>query len=343
MIDSQEETLTRILGAVAQDPAPPCAVDIAAVVNDGHRDRRRRRALTAGAMALLLAAGTAALTLPLRRVQQPDTRVHHAMVDPRDPLFVDAQFGWLPASMTDTTANSDRSPHVAMLWAKPPNAPSAGGGPSLTVNVYPKGQSPLVQRPDELDGLDGKGSPAPDVNGRPAYWKVGSLKAAPQLTLYWQSTDGQWVELSDALDPMISKADLLRVAADLTVATMSAPMPFYIAHSAGISVVSAEEETRGGGHRTASKAIFSITTTFGPGSSYTFDISAHTGAPPIFPSLPPQAEPNAGATHLCATERGLDICVTTFGPTPTAALRTALDHIVPLGTDLSRWTTDVLR
>jgi hypothetical protein len=347
VIDDQEEALAWALGALVQDPAPPCAVDIGAVVAAGRRSRRRRRTFVAATLAVLLAVGAAALTLPSRRVQQPDTHSRHAVLDPHDPLRVDAQFGWLPPSMRSVSTGSSLEPKVAnprQVWATSADLLTDTTGPRLVLYAFPKGVDPQVTPADDPYVTGQNAGLAPEVNGRQAYWRSSLPKRPAALELRWLSPDGTWVELVSFGAPEISKSDLLHVASDVTVESTSLPMPFFVTHSTGIRVMNASEQVSLRGQHALAGPVFTLSLAFGSEYVYYFTVSAHTGAPPI--AVPVQsalAERNSRSSQLCSTQRGLDICVKTLGPEPAAGLRAALDHIQPVGPDHKSWTTDVLR
>jgi hypothetical protein len=350
MIDDREEVLTRALEGLAGDPAPPCRVDIGAVVTEGRRGRRRRRTVGAATAAVLLAVGTAALALPTRQVQPPDSRIHQAGLDPRDPLAVDARFGWLPPSMhslvsVDSFRPSGVTDPQLRVTTTDPRSPESGSG--LNLIVFPQGQDPRSSPDPYLPGTLSTTS-APKVDGRRAYW-LAAVPQAPQpplalLALRWQSADGRWVDLI-AEGSALTKSDLLHVASQTTLAGQSLPMPFYLAHSSGTQVQQESEAQSLAGQASAQGPVFTLSLSLsGGGYVYYLTVSPHIGGPPLaLPQLPAEAQRNLRPSRLCETERGLDLCVMAFGPDSTSHLRGVLDHVQPLGTDPDNWTTDVLR
>ncbi|MBC3844344.1 hypothetical protein GXW82_41865 [Streptacidiphilus sp. 4-A2] len=74
--------------------------------------------------------------------------------------------------------------------------------------------------------------PAPDVDGRQAYWASSSATDAlddDRPMLRWRTADGRWAELTASGFPAQGlEQTMLRTAAGITLGTRPVPLPFYI-------------------------------------------------------------------------------------------------------------------
>lgn len=82
----------------------------------------------------------------------------------------------------------------------------------------------------------------------------------------------------------------------------------------------------------------------GPGRYFVTDITPD--GPTATPSVPPGFPTGRVGPHACRTGNGLNICVAPLQEVemldPVGGMEGWLDRVTLLGTDESRWTTDVL-
>ena len=352
----QEEFLAGALGVLVQDPPAVCEVDIAQAVRVARRRMRRRRAGVGGVALALAAAVAVGLVAAPARSAGPATGKEHSVVDPRDPVTADADFGWLPPGMRSTDSLS--APGTGMGREAIATAGTAGPHtPTLTLYLYPQGVDPAQGNTSVLPGWT-VGAQAPDVNGRAAYWLKSTNPEDVMAVLRWRAADGRWAEMRAANMPARGlSGSMLRTAASVTVGERSAPMAFTVNGLPGLRMFQASvtvTELDGRQALTDDLLAFSLAGKDGSSPAYYLTVSPHTGAPPLaFPALGTQASANSGLVRTCTTAHGLDACLVAFGihgpgttPPDLAALgglKGLLNRVTLLGPDPRSWTTDVLR
>jgi len=357
----QQDFLAGALGVLVQDPPAPRGVDIAEAIRVGRRRRVRRRGAAAGGLALAVTAAIAAgaMVSPPSSAD-PATGMNHVVVDSRDPVTADADFGWLPPGMRWTTFAT--RPKAAMgseiiATDAQPDSPASSAS-TLTLYVYPKGTDP-AKADQAISPWWTYKAAAPPVNGRPAYWLKSSNPGQTTAVLRWQAADGQWAELQAAgtTTPTPTSA-MLRTAAAVTVQEHSVPLPFTIQRLPGLGVFAASSTLVQGDGRQAlddSSIGFTLMDKQDSSPAYYLTVSPHTGgAPQSYPALSKQAIKNGGGfTQVCTTAHGLDACieapadlVSRNSPPNLVAiggLKGLLSRVTLLGPDPRDWTTDMLR
>ncbi|WP_037603316.1 hypothetical protein [Streptacidiphilus rugosus] len=136
MIDEREELLTRALGALAGDPAPPCRVDIGSVVAAGRRDRGRRRVWKVGSAAalagvvigagLVIHHGDDVESTPAHRPHKslrapapvPALALTLTPDDPHQVLKPGGQAGIVLMKITNTTGAAEQFTGLVSFWPK---------------------------------------------------------------------------------------------------------------------------------------------------------------------------------------------------------------------------------
>lgn len=205
-----EAGLRAELNRTAGSDGPPSRVNLAAAMTAGRRQRRLRNARTggsvlaasavAGAMAAMLALHGPPARQPAASTTTSRPPVQDALAPNRfDPLVPYAAFGRLPAGWHVGQKSSFRGNDLmATSTAKwlylPVWAPDGGG--ELTVYATGQCQSAARTLHCDLQNLSWqKLGPAPDVNGRPAYW-LGEAGTGPGFTMIaWQYAPGAWAVL----------------------------------------------------------------------------------------------------------------------------------------------------
>ncbi|SEL67446.1 hypothetical protein [Streptacidiphilus jiangxiensis] len=362
--DLQEHSLTLELGALAHAAdAPPSRVDIPAAVQSGRRLRRRRRRVRLGATALALTAVTVGALLagpghaptpvpadvqrgPADGWQGPARWHLPGRVDPHDPIRSTAQFGWLPpgAGAKGYTQTGWRSDALASGKA----APGAEMRETFRLFVYPRGVDPAVK--GARDPAMKYRLPAPDVNGRRAYWatsNAGQPVSTMESLLRWQSADGRWVELTAQYVPVPGQErTLLRIAASATVADSAVPVPVSITD---LPEGSTGDDSGFGMDNWLSDDTSDTNWSVAIGwQLHGYDISL-TAAPYTEATDQQLRQLASHEQQACETVKGLDVCLTHNGPDKAPAALTAvgglkglLKHVRVFGLDPANWTTHVL-
>ncbi|MFI6850634.1 hypothetical protein OG535_15190 [Kitasatospora sp. NBC_00085] len=345
MTNNEHQNLTGRLNSLADEPAPPSAVDTGwAVVRGRVRLRRRRRAVFGAAAVVTAAVLTGSLMIrpagdaatpaaPTTLVAASSGQASSAPRAGTDPFFTEVRFGWLPE------------------WAKGPGGIGYGyadalGADHTSAKVWTKGQSTanlslsLAPGTAEPPHVGQHPVPAPAVDGRSAYWLVSDnpLPVDP-LTLRWLTASGRWAQL-DAYSPKEAKPEemMLRVAAEARFGRTDLPLPVHLTGLPAAFKVTAvsllrpsaviDEPWRISLVLTAEKRQVQI-------------MVQPEGAEPAI--APPGTDPRE-----CKVEQGVRICASTApGANPTleatGGLPGLLSTIGAVGADESAWTTDVLR
>ncbi|MFF1909418.1 hypothetical protein [Kitasatospora sp. NPDC058218] len=345
MTNNEHRNLTGRLNSLADEPAPPSAVDTGwAVVRGRVRLRRRRRAAFGAAAAVTAAVLTGSLLIqpsgdadtpaaPAALVAASSAPSSATPSAGTDPFFTEAQFGWLPE------------------WAKGAGGIGYGyadalGSDHTSAKVWTRGQSTanlsltLAPGTAEPPHVGQHTVPAPAVDGRSAHWLVSDnpLPVDP-LTLRWLTASGRWAQL-DAYAPKEAKPEemLLRVAAGARFGRTDLPLPVRLTGLPAAFKVTAvsllrpsaviDEPWRVSLVLTAEKRQVQI-------------MVQPEGAEPAI--APPGTDPRA-----CEVEQGVRICASTApGANPALEAIGGLPGVLSMtgavGADESTWTTDVLR
>lgn len=248
--------LTAGLSSLVDSPAPPSAMNVALARRTGHAIRRRRTATRSTAAAAAAAAVLGAVLLPgigHRSGPPPGsdptaspgaTATVRPVLTGTDPLVTTLSFGWLPDGVTTASYDWADQPDLIQNVAADGATLNAGGDTTeLNLTVLPVGQT---FPPAKLKGaIDAPQIPAPDVNGRPAYWThaPGSSAAANDgLTeLRWELAAGQWAQLDSTFGSDTSAAQtptIYRVAQGVRYGgSAQVALPFHLDHApAGLSL-----------------------------------------------------------------------------------------------------------
>ncbi|MFI6518532.1 hypothetical protein ACIBF1_23455 [Spirillospora sp. NPDC050679] len=184
------------LDGLADAPRPgPSRVDVAAAVAKGRRTRRLRRAATGTGLAAAVALGAVVVVdLPGGDPERPAVSSSTASgVAYPNPIMQPATFGWLPKGYQLTQVTADRQNGATVEFGV--SAPGRVFGISLMVHG-PGQEPPIAKLPG---GKPGRRTPAPSVNGRPAFWTIepggpGSDQVPAEFR--WQYAPGRWAELT---------------------------------------------------------------------------------------------------------------------------------------------------
>lgn len=270
------------IGSLLEDAAPPSTMDVALARRKGRAIKNRRRAVAVGSglavsgiAAALVAAG---LTGPNRSpglgagagtatgtslntytpvpsagavtptpstsalaISSPPVPTNtYAVLSGTDPIVSSVAFGWLPAGLW--TDGLNWSSGTGAVKSTMLIAGTAGGNPQFNLSVLPPGQSPATSWDN------GTTSPAPDVNGRTAYWAgavPGSSAAAGngQLILEWEYAPNSWAALTSQTGDTTSTgvATIYQVAENVKYNQhVASASPFRLAQApAGIPLANA--------------------------------------------------------------------------------------------------------
>ncbi|MFI8086511.1 hypothetical protein ACIF6L_37675 [Kitasatospora sp. NPDC086009] len=346
MTNNEYQNLTGRLSSLADEPAPPSAVDTAWAVVRGRSRLRRRRGAAWGAAAAVTAAavlggslltrpagGTATPEAPGTLVAASSPQVSSAARTGTDPFFTEARFGWLPDSLNAAGgigygyADALGAEHTsAKVWTKGQSTPN------LSLSLAPGNAEPAHVGRHTV--------PAPPVDGRSAHWLVSDnpLPVDP-VTLSWETASGRWAQL-DAYAPKEARPEetLLRIAAGARFGRTDLPLPVYLTGLPAAFKVSAvsllrpsaviDEPWRVSLALTAEKLSVDVM------------VQPETAEPAV---APPGADPRE-----CEVDKGVRICVSTrSGANPAleaiGGLPGLLAKIRSVGADEGAWTVDVLR
>ncbi|MBO3749479.1 hypothetical protein J5X84_25665 [Streptosporangiaceae bacterium NEAU-GS5] len=317
------------LNKLAETPAPPMNLDVAAARGRGRRRLRHRRiAVACGTAAVALAVG---LTVsPILRLFEGSQATTPAVTlsDGPNPLIAHASFGWLPDWIVGVGYQA--GPHGDQVLAR-------GTGdlePRIILSLYPS--EPDLE--DFADGGEQIAVSAGPVNGRSAYWLTHN--AADPLNdgdswLRWQTPDGQWAELHAyylGLDEPESTLVLLHVAAGVRIDEQPVALPIHISDLPSdfrIREASLWRPQLEGTGAWELQLFYSV-----GGSQVLIDVS-------------PQGTKREPPKASCTRANGLDLCVQDAGghPPPLVAIggpEALLGRITSLGPDEHHWTTRVI-
>ena len=216
-----EAGVRALLARVADDPAPPSRVDIAAARQRGRRRIRRHRAalaaapLAAAAAVALVVSGVIPASLGHGRgSRQPGPTVPASRFNPVLPY---AAFGWLPAGFTTAAGTGMGGTDQTSTLSATLTVGDRATGRLLTLTVHAAGAcrrtGPLRERmlaqhgrrtsfvkltfPHGLSCRDGIGNtnkiplpaPAPEVRGGTAFYLLGG-------GLAWEYAPDSWAQLA---------------------------------------------------------------------------------------------------------------------------------------------------
>ncbi|MFB6893684.1 hypothetical protein ACFCX4_30690 [Kitasatospora sp. NPDC056327] len=343
------------LTALADAPAPESRLDTARAIRTGRTRLRRRRAGAIGAVAaVLLGAMVAGAALPSGGPETPrpaDGTTALPWFGPdtgRDPMTVDATFGWLPPGFDQFEYNAHPNRGRLDITVRGPKAASTGLlDPSISLALFAPGeQPPTPRRGQDVPSFLIDTAP---VNGRPAYWR-GTRPDNPtnpggQRILRFLAPDGRWAELTAVyLDESVQEKELPRIAAGVRTTRKTAALPFTVTN------LPPEYSSKDGyfsvGTAAAGGYPWMASLTYFLGDGYVTLVARPDVTPDPAYDNPPQPGQEASPS-VCKIQRGLRLCAgSAQGDAPFAAaggLQGWLDRVTGLGTDPAGWTTDVLR
>ncbi|MFJ5118627.1 hypothetical protein [Kitasatospora sp. NPDC088548] len=353
MTTDEPRDLTEQLIALADQPAPPTALDTAwAIVQGRARLRRRRRAAVGAAAAATVVALAASLLLqapggapaPAVPVVSPSPPMTYLGAD---PLTTEVRFGWLPDWVGGRTGISYNPPDAEIIGPSDADGHIAARGkgsdaPQILLSLYPAGSEPVERDPG---GWPLAEEEAPPVNGKKAYWALPRSDREPNaVMLRWLTPSGRWAEITahGGRPEDVSRDVLHRVAADVRYGHWDVPLPLRITDLPGVVKVAEARLLRSD-----------------PGTDdWSFDlvlrVDGRTLAVTLRPDVPgPSPTPTTPGSYgryvpLCSVDRGVRVCAQmTEDPPPSlerlGGVPAVLDRIQALGLDDSAWVTDVLR
>ncbi|MFD0278724.1 hypothetical protein ACFVHB_33115 [Kitasatospora sp. NPDC127111] len=354
MTSNEFRDLAEQLAALAEEPAPPAALDTAWALRKGRARLRRRRGAVVGAVAAATAvvlAGTSLLqpgggaaapaVLPPPTVTAspaPSATPTRAGVD---PLTTEVRFGWLPDWVGGQSGVGYHTGYHGIF------AQALGRGenaPRIILTLYPAGPEP------EAEGFSGRPekTPAPPVNGQPAFWLTDSdpTTHVNDRLLRWQTPSGRWAQIRAYGGRPADIADdvLVRVANGAEYGKWNVPLPVRFAPLPEVfkaSDVSLSKPSPLGG----AWDLWLMFQFEGKNVSVTMEPDGRV--PSAFPTGTDGAtytDPNA---PTCQVKNGVKVCVGVgMGIAPSleqiGGLEGLLARTEALGVDESRWTTDVL-
>jgi hypothetical protein len=352
------DALASALDAIAAQDAPPSRVDADRVRGDGRRILRRRRRAAglggAGVVAVALAVAFSVNSGPVsggvngagatggRDTAQAVASQNHTA--DWDPLVAPGAFGWLP----------DNARNINYSVAPGPGQGSTVLGKGSQISDGTVGHDPAMiwlavldpSRPAPKAGPlnDGSGRiliPAPEVNGRGAFWSVDPIKRDPDTgaagAIYFQSPTGSWAEVYGyylGADPVATT--LVHVARTATIGSNPVGLPIRISGLPKDATAQVAEVDR---------------PTTVPGAAWTVGLGLSVGTGGGLLSIavyPAAATPFKGTSFgdHCAASNGLRICVSVNSRVDLKLFPGGLDgllhNITSLGPDPAHWTTDVV-
>ena len=348
----EPDALVRALHAIAAEKAPPSRVDPDRARADGRRILRHRRTAaglggTFAVAVVAVAALGAGHVFGGSRAATPGATATTATTPTAsgkgwDPLVAPAVFGWLPADAQNVNYSVAPGPGQGQAALAKGNQQSITDNPAF---IWLTALDPSAPAPKAGPANDGFGRiliPAPDVNGRAAYWAVDPAKRDPDLgaagILYFQSPSGRWANLNAyylGTDPVTTT--LLHVASTARIGGAPVPLPVQISGLPPDATAPVADFER---PPTDGDGAWAVGLSFGTASGAVYvhvDVSPYTG---------PADAGTGSAAKPCKVSNGLQICVQKIGGAgdslPPGGLDGFLHHITSLGTDPAHWTTDVV-
>jgi len=265
---------------------------------------------------------TGAVRLPARPSGIPSSSQTTASFEGRDPLTAELAFGWLPDSATPVEYSLQFDGMSVRAGGR-----TSEDAPSFRAKLFPAGVTPELgtfPQGAKMVRVD-----APPVRGREAYWVSSDDPAYREATntLRWRTPDGRWAELdSQNLKGADRQSVPLRVAGGVVVLPQQIPLPFKVNRlPEGAKVSGAQYETGK------------------DPSNWTASVSFSTSDAYFSLTVQPVAAPTN--QQNCTTANGLRACVSLGKPSvldPVGGAEAWLKQLTLLGTDESRWTTEVL-
>ncbi|GAA4851481.1 hypothetical protein [Kitasatospora terrestris] len=355
--------LGELMAGLTEAPAPESTVDVALAVRTGRVRLRRRRLAAVGAAVAVVLTGSAVLSLrpsgapapaaptvsalpstPPSTAPQPSggaaagaAPVTAAPVNGKDPLTVDADFGWLPPEAD--AVHYQLSPYETTVRGE-----SVGGiGPRLTLRVFAAGAVPdPAKSPFGAMGVRREVAP---VAGRSAF-----LVAVPgdhqNGVLYWQGPDGRWLELYfQYLSGTDTDQVVHKVAEKAVVGRHSIPLPATFQQAPKSFTLSSGSFDRQN-IRGQQWWTMQLNYAAGPGQYFSTTITPDGKAPDPHPEITDRPPVPPGDAGTCRSENGLRACVRVAQQEsmldPVGGPAGWLSGVGLLGADEARWTTDVL-
>lgn len=208
-MDPTEQDGARLLAPLREaEPATPSTVSVHRAVHSGTRRLRTRRAMTvvaaAGITALAGVLAVPVLSGPDREPVRPAAAAFDVM---RQEFSVGSAGGYTPVSY-------ETGRYRQRVQLRLDDGPQ-GTPPSATVTMYAAGREP--------SGWEPGGEPAPEVNGRRAFWLTGTVDLA------WEWADGAWAFADIDGDGADARERIHRVAQSVEPgANASVTVPFTV-------------------------------------------------------------------------------------------------------------------
>ncbi|MBC3840004.1 hypothetical protein GXW82_06770 [Streptacidiphilus sp. 4-A2] len=226
-MSADHELLTDDFHAVLDDLPETDAIDLSALLGQGHRRLRRRRngRIAAVAVVTVATAGLVGALIPNEstapRPSAPTASSVSATMPTADPLTVSATFGWLPPQLVDVSYESTASP-------------------SSTTHDYDTA-TPLQEKPSRIVAamLSTQAAPLPaglgwdkptgmqeiaPINGRAAYAQTEGGKGS-YVRIIFRSGSGQIADLETS---NIDMQDSLRIARGVVFGRKVFPLPIRV-------------------------------------------------------------------------------------------------------------------
>jgi len=337
------EQLSDGLEHLLEEPAPPSGVDIARLLDDGHRVLRRRRAGfgLSGAAAAGAAAVLAVSVLPGgSQPGQPGDGSRPPL--PSADLVLPATFGWLPATVTGLGYSAEQGMDTTTASF---NGTQAHWPVTVTVFSKSVALGVLTPAPDDTDYPEATITYQPvdigTVDGSAAWYfsyPVTTSQPTPDTLLSWVTASGQQVQLNTR---GLGQATALRIAQSVDVDPKPMDVPLKLdGWLGGLRVSHANLDVRDL-----------------PGGGLSYSLSGTADGDEIFitasvlPSGGQSAQPGSGgpmeifpsqvstSTAVTAQLNGITVSVeaVSSGKFDTALARDALGDITSLGVDQSNW------
>lgn len=211
-MDSTERDGRRLLAPLRDDPPDQSTVDIERAVRTGARRVRVRQVVIAAVAAVVTGLASVAVPAIMARPRATEPARPAAELSVLSQQFsVGSAGGFTPVSY-----ETGRFQHRVVLGPASADAPDRA-----TVTMYPRGHAPW----------NPGGEPAPDVNGRKAFWLPSPVtEAATGTEIAWEWSDGAW-GFAYVHSTQLDARDLAHRVAESVAAGADVPVtvPFTIA------------------------------------------------------------------------------------------------------------------
>ncbi|MEH0820946.1 MULTISPECIES: hypothetical protein [unclassified Micromonospora] len=230
----------KLLAPLRDVPLPPSVVDLHRAVRDGRRQVRRRRiaaTATAGlAVVAVLAAAPALLgradrSPPVTPAATPSPTATAAPMPATAPATFDpteqyAEFGWLPAGLTDRSVRTGTNQFALIASTPETSQLPVKDAPAVELRIVSAGRDIALGIERDFAVAAGRAGsaglePAEPVNGRTARWNANATVEPRSAALRWEYAPGAWAEVivrylpESAGDP---RAAARRIALDVRYA-----------------------------------------------------------------------------------------------------------------------------